>query len=133
MLLIIPSPVYIIGEKINPTGRKDIKEALKNENWSYLRKLAREQIKAGAKLLDVNIGIPGINKIEVMKKAIQELQIEIPGPLVIDSNDLEVLEAGLEVYIGKPIINSVNGEKAVMDKVFPLVKKYKEQLLLDLH
>jgi len=118
------SPVYIIGEKINPTGRKDIKEALKNENWSYLRKLAREQIKAGAKLLDVNIGIPGINKIEVMKKAIQELQIEIPGPLVIDSNDLEVLEAGLEVYIGKPIINSVNGEKAVMDKVFPLVKKY---------
>ncbi len=118
------SPLCIIGEKINPTGRKDIKEALKNENWSYIRKLAREQIRAGAKLLDVNTGVPGINKIEVMKKVIQELQLEIHGPLVIDSNDPEVLEAGLEVYIGRPVINSVNGEKAVMDKVFPLVKKY---------
>ncbi|MFP4660670.1 MAG: homocysteine S-methyltransferase family protein [Halanaerobiales bacterium] len=118
------SPVYIIGEKLNPTGRKDIKEALKSENWSYLRKIAREQVKAGARLLDVNIGIPGIDKTRVIRQLIQELQLELSVPLVIDSDNVEILEAGLEEYIGKPLINSVNGEQASMDRVFPLVKKY---------
>lgn len=118
------SPVFIIGEKLNPTGRKDIKKALKDEDWPYLKKIAREQVKAGAKFLDVNIGISGIDKIKVMKRLIQELQVEIPLPLVIDSNDPVVLEAGLEVYIGKPIINSITGEQKVMDKIFPMVKKY---------
>ncbi len=118
------SPVYIIGEKLNPTGRKDIKEALKKDDWAYLRKIAREQLKAGAKLLDVNIGIPGIDKKEVMKQIIHELQLEISQPLVIDSGNPDVLEAGLKEYIGKPLINSVNGEQAVMDRIFPLVKKY---------
>jgi len=118
------SPVYIIGEKLNPTGRKDIKEALKKEDWAYLRKIARDQLNAGAKLLDVNIGIPGIDKTEIMKKIIHELQLEISQPLVIDSGNPDVLEAGLKEYIGKPLINSVNGDQAVMDRIFPLVKKY---------
>ncbi|MFP4016702.1 MAG: homocysteine S-methyltransferase family protein [Halanaerobiales bacterium] len=118
------SPVYIIGEKLNPTGRKDIKEALKKEDWSYIRKIAREQVQAGARLLDVNIGIPGIDKTRVISQLIQEVQLDLPVPLVIDSDNAEILEAGLKEYIGKPLINSVNGEKASMDRVFPLVKKY---------
>ncbi|MFW6022510.1 MAG: homocysteine S-methyltransferase family protein [Halanaerobiaceae bacterium] len=118
------SPVYIIGEKLNPTGRKDIKKALKEEDWSYLKKLARDQIEAGARLLDVNIGIPGIDKKAVMKELINELQIEIAQPLVLDSDNPKVLEAGLQEYIGKPLINSVNGNQSSMDKVLPLVKKY---------
>lgn len=72
-----------------------------------------------AGLIDVNIGLPGIDKIRVMKRLIQELQLDIGVPLVIDSDDPAVLEAGLEVYVGKPVINSVNGEQGSMDQVFP--------------
>ncbi|MFY9496815.1 MAG: homocysteine S-methyltransferase family protein [Halanaerobiales bacterium] len=118
------APACIIGEKINPTGREDIKKALREENWAYLRKLARDQVEAGAGLIDVNIGLPGIDKIRVMKRLIQELQLDIGVPLVIDSDDPAVLEAGLEVYVGKPVINSVNGEQGSMDQVFPLARKY---------
>lgn len=117
-------PVKIIGEKLNPTGRKDLKDALRNEKWSYLRNLAREQVKAGADLLDVNIGISGIDKKAVMSKLIQELQLEIKVPLVIDSNNPEVLEIGLQEYTGKALVNSVNGDKKVMEQIFPLVSKY---------
>lgn len=118
------APVYVIGEKINPTGRKDIKKALREENWAYLRKLAREQVEAGAGLIDVNIGLPGIDKVRVMERLVQELQLDIGVPLVLDSDDPAVLEAALKVYVGKPVINSVNGEKRSMDEVFPLVQKY---------
>lgn len=81
-------------------------------------------MEAGAGLIDVNIGLPGIDKIRVMKRLIQELQLDIGVPLVIDSDDPAVLEAGLEVYVGKPVINSVNGEQGSMDQVFPLARKY---------
>lgn len=118
------APVYVIGEKINPTGRKDIKKALREENWAYLRKLAREQVEAGAGLIDVNIGLPGIDKVRVMERLVQELQLDIGVPLVLDSDDPAVLEAALKVYVGKPVINSVNGEKRSMDEVFPLAQKY---------
>lgn len=117
-------PVQMIGEKLNPTGRLDLKKALREEDWSYLKKIARDQVRAGANLLDVNIGISDIDRNKVMEKLISELQMEVHGPLVLDSDDPEVLEAGLKEYIGKPLINSVTGEQKVMDKIFPLVKKY---------
>ncbi len=118
------SPVKMIGEKLNPTGRDDLKEALRNENWSYLRKMAREQVIAGARLLDVNIGISGITQEKVMKKLIQELQLEVDVPLVLDSNKAEVLEAGLKEYTGRALINSVNGEQDSMETILPLARKY---------
>lgn len=118
------APVCIIGEKINPTGREDIKKALREENWAYLCKLARDQVAAGAALIDVNIGLPGIDKVRVMERLIQELQVDIGVPLVIDSDDPAVLEAALKVYVGKPVINSVNGENRSMEAVFPLARKY---------
>ncbi|MEJ6952127.1 homocysteine S-methyltransferase family protein [Natronospora cellulosivora (SeqCode)] len=118
------TPVKIIGEKLNPTGRSDLKKALKEKDWAYLRKVARDQIEAGASLVDVNIGMAGIDKKQVMKNLIQELQMEIHIPLVLDSNDPEVLEAGLKEYQGKALVNSVNGEKESMDAIFPLIKKY---------
>lgn len=118
------SPVRMIGEKLNPTGRDDLKEALREENWSYLRNVAREQVIAGARLLDVNIGISGIDKEKVMKKLVQELQLEVDVPLVLDSNKAEVLEAGLKEYTGRALINSVNGEEESMETIFPLAKKY---------
>ncbi|MFW5961928.1 MAG: dihydropteroate synthase, partial [bacterium] len=118
------SPVQIIGEKLNPTGRKDLKKALKEEDWSYLRKIAIEQIEAGAALVDVNIGMSGIDKKAVIKSLIQELQMEIDSPLVIDSNDPEVLEVALKEYQGKALVNSVNGEEKSIKAVLPLIKKY---------
>ena len=79
---------------------------------------------AGAALIDVNIGLPGIDKVRVMERLIQELQVDIGVPLVIDSDDPAVLEAALKVYVGKPVINSVNGENRSMEAVFPLARKY---------
>ncbi|MFW6034700.1 MAG: homocysteine S-methyltransferase family protein [Halothermotrichaceae bacterium] len=117
-------PVRIIGEKLNPTGRDDLKKALRNNDWEYLRKIAKEQVIAGADLLDVNIGISGINKKEVMSQLVQELQLEVDVPLVLDSNDPEVIEAGLKEYTGKALVNSVNGDQEVMDEIFPIIKKY---------
>ncbi|MFP4017037.1 MAG: dihydropteroate synthase, partial [Halanaerobiales bacterium] len=118
------TPVKIIGEKLNPTGRKDIKKALKESDWPYLRKIAREQVEAGASLVDVNIGMAGIDKKQVIKTLIQELQMELHLPLVLVSNDPEVLEAALKEYQGKALVNSVNGEQKSMDATLPLIKKY---------
>ncbi|ACL70706.1 homocysteine S-methyltransferase family protein [Halothermothrix orenii] len=117
-------PVFLIGERINPTGRNDLKEALKGEKWSVLRKEAREQVIAGAHLLDVNIGMAGIDREKCMKKVIQELQLEVDVPLVIDTPRTGVLETALKEYTGRALINSVNGNPDVMDKVFPLACRY---------
>lgn len=116
--------VYMIGEKLNPTGRHDLKDALQNRNWSYLRKVAREQVEAGAGLLDVNIGLPDIKKELVMARLIQELQLEVNVPLVLDSTESGVLEAGLKEYAGKALINSVNGDPASIAEVMPLAARY---------
>lgn len=115
--------IRIIGERINPTGKKLLKEALEIKNLSYIRKEAASQVKAGADVLDINVGLPDIDEremmIEVMKK-ISPLNV----PLQIDSADPEVIEAAARYYNGKPIINSVNGKKESMEAVLPIVKKY---------
>ena len=114
----------IIGERINPTGKKKFKEALLNNDIDYILNQATEQIDAGAEILDVNVGLPGIDEKVMMVTAIKEIQGVVDAPLQIDSTIPEVLEAALRVYAGKPIVNSVNGEEKSLDIVLPLVKKY---------
>lgn len=114
----------VIGERINPTGKPRLKEALKNGDMSLIVSEAVRQAEAGADILDVNTGLPGIDEKEAMVRAIREIQKVTDLPLQIDSSDPEVLEAAMRIYNGKPLVNSVNGKEGIMDAVFPLVKKY---------
>lgn len=114
----------IIGERINPTGKKLIKQALLDNNIDFLLKEGIEQQKCGAHVLDVNCGLPGIDEKFVLVNVVSELQAITDLPLQIDTSDADAMEASLRVYNGKAIINSVNGKQEVMDKVFPLAKKY---------
>lgn len=114
----------IIGERIYPTGKKLFKEALRNNDTGYILNQAIEQIRAGADILDVNVGLPEIDEKAMMIKAVKEIQSVTDAPLQIDSTIPEVLEAALRIYNGKPIVNSVNGEESSLETVLPLVKKY---------
>ena len=114
----------IIGERINPTGKKKFKEALMNHDIDYILNQAIEQIDAGADILDVNVGLPGIDEKEMMITSVKALQGVVDAPLQIDSTIPEVLEAALRVYNGVPIVNSVNGEEKSLETILPLVKKY---------
>jgi len=114
----------IVGERINPTGKKRFKEALLAADMDYVLAEAQKQIEAGAHILDVNVGLPGIDEAQVMTDAVRAIQRTFPTPLQIDSSEPAVLEKALRYYNGKALVNSVNGKKAVMDAVFPVVKKY---------
>jgi len=114
----------VIGERINPTGKKRFKEALASGDIDYILTQAIEQQHAGADILDVNVGLPGIDEKEMMVKVIKALQEVTDLPLQIDSTDPAVIEAGLRCYNGKAIVNSVNGEEKSLLSVLPLVKRY---------
>ena len=114
----------IIGERINPTGKKKFKEALRNSDIGYILREAVTQDDCGAHILDVNVGLPEIDEVKMLKAVTEELQSVTNLPLQLDSTDPEALVAALRVYNGKAMINSVNGKREVMDKIFPLVKKY---------
>ena len=114
----------VIGERINPTGKPKLKDALRNMEYSVLAREAVRQADAGADVLDVNTGLPEIDEKASMLRAIKEIQTVTDLPLQIDSSDPTVLEAALRIYNGKALVNSVNGKKEVMDAVFPIVKKY---------
>lgn len=114
----------IIGERINPTGKKKFKEALINKDMDYILNQGIEQVHAGAEILDVNVGLPDIDEKEMMVSAIKSIQSIIEAPLQIDSTNVSVLEAALRIYNGKPIVNSVNGEETSLNSILPLVKKY---------
>ena len=116
--------VRVIGERINPTGKKRMKEALVREDIDYMLGQALEQTQAGADILDVNVGLPEIDERAMMVKVVKALQGVTDAPLQLDSTRPEVLEGALRVYCGKAIVNSVNGEEAVLDAILPLVKKY---------
>lgn len=116
--------VRIIGERINPTGKKVLREALKNNDMDYILSTAVAETEAGCHILDVNVGAPGINEEEMMAKCVKAIQTVTPLPLQIDSTLPEAIEAGLRVYNGKAIVNSVNGEDKVLDRILPIVKKY---------
>ncbi len=118
-----PKPV-IIGERINPTGKKKFKEALRNHDIDYILSQGLEQESAGADALDVNVGLPEINEVEMITEVMQKLQSITALPLQIDTTNPEALEAALRHYNGKAMINSVNGKQESMDIVFPLVQKY---------
>ena len=113
-----------IGERINPTGKKRFKEALQQGDMDYILGQAISQVEAGAEILDVNVGLPGIDEAEMMVRVIRELQAVVDVPLQIDSNKPDVLEAALRIYNGKPLVNSVNGEEKSLSSILPLVKKY---------
>lgn len=114
----------LIGERINPTGKKKFKEALRNKDLPYIIHQGLEQEEAGAHVLDVNVGLPEIDEKEMMVKVMTELQSVTNLPLQIDTSSPEVMEAALRRYNGKALVNSVNGKQHIMDAVFPLVKKY---------
>lgn len=116
--------VHVIGERINPTGNKRMKAALQEHRLDEILAIAMEEVEGGADILDVNVGLPGINEKEMMVEVIKELQSVIDLPLQIDSTDPAVIQAALRVVNGVAIVNSVNGEAAVMERVLPAVKKY---------
>lgn len=116
--------VRVVGERINPTGKKRFKKAIIDKDMDYILRQAIEQIEGGAEILDVNVGLPEIDEESLMESAIKELQSIVDVPLQIDSGKKNVIEKGLRVYNGKPIVNSVSGEDEVLDNILPLVKKY---------
>ena len=116
--------VTVIGERINPTGKKRLKQALIDEDYDYILSQAMEQIDAGAEILDVNVGVPKLDDVKMLPRVVKKLQSITDLPLQIDSGNPEAIEAALRVYNGKAIVNSVNGEEAVMDRILPSVKKY---------
>lgn len=116
--------VKVIGERINPTGKKLFKEALLNKNIDYILNQAIEQVNAGADILDVNVGIPKIDEQEMMIRVIKDIQAILEIPLQIDSTRADVIEKALRYYNGKALVNSVNGEEEVLETILPIIKKY---------
>lgn len=121
---VIVSEPRIIGERINPTGKKRFKQALLEHDTDYILGQAIQQIDAGADILDVNVGLPDIDEVAMMQTAVKAIQGITDTPLQLDTTDPAALEAGLRIYNGKPIVNSVNGEEDSLNTVLPLVKKY---------
>ena len=117
-------PFVIIGERINPTGRKILAEEMKVGDYSRVEADALAQVAAGAQMLDVNAGIPLADEPRILAEAIQLVQSITDAPLSIDSSIIEALDAGLAVYQGKALVNSVTGEDEVLERVLPLVAKY---------
>lgn len=124
MTVYLDEDVKVCGERLNPTGKKKLQAALREENYDMLISEAIAQEDAGAKVLDVNVGLPGIDEAAVMKKIIPMLQEVVSIPLQIDSSNPAAIEAACRIYNGKPLINSVNGKDAVMEAVFPVANKY---------
>ncbi len=114
----------LIGERINPTGKKKLKQALKDNDLAYILNEGLTQEEKGAQVLDVNVGLPEIDECAMMQKVIKELQAVTDLPLQIDTSDPVTMEKAMRIYNGKPLVNSVNGKQEVMKQIFPLVKKY---------
>jgi len=116
--------IRVIGERINPTGKKRFQQALREGDIDYIVARGIEQQDAGADILDVNVGLPGLDEPALMRRTVRALQAAVDLPLQIDSSDPRAIEAGLRAYCGKAIVNSVNGKKEVLDAILPLCKKY---------
>ncbi len=118
----IEKPFVMIGEKINPTGHKKLGAALTSGNLDYVRDLALRQVAWGADVLDINVGVPGLDEVGMVKKVVEMVAATIDVPLCLDSANPDVLEAGLAAAPGKPLVNSVSGEEKRLETVLPLVK-----------
>ena len=114
----------IVGERINPTGKKKLKEALRENRLDYILNEAVSQQDKGAKVLDINVGLPEIDEVKMLTDVVKSVQAVTDLPLQLDSSDPVALEKAMRIYNGKPMINSVNGKQSSMDAIFPLVKKY---------
>ena len=122
--VVFDKKTVIIGERINPTGKSKFKQALRDHNLEYILREGVTQQDNGADVLDVNVGLPEIDEPSMMEDVVKELQAIIDLPLQLDTSSAEAMERGLRVYNGKPLVNSVNGKKEVMEQIFPLVAKY---------
>lgn len=122
--VILGEKPVIIGERINPTGKKKFKQALKDHDLDYILKEGITQQDKGAHILDVNVGLPDIDEAVMMREVVTELQSVTSLPLQIDTVDAKAMETAMRIYNGKPMVNSVNGKKESMDEVFPLIQKY---------
>ena len=121
---VVVDGITVVGERINPTGKKRFQQALREGDMDYVLAQAISQAESGAAVLDVNVGAPGVDEPALMEQVVKALQSVVSLPLQLDSSSAAALERGLRVYNGKPIVNSVNGEQAVLDKLLPLCKKY---------
>jgi 5-methyltetrahydrofolate--homocysteine methyltransferase len=115
-------PFVMIGEKLNPTGLKKLGQALVEQNFDYVKQLALRQVAWGAEVLDVNVGHPQIDEVTIMPKVVEAVLSVVDVPLCIDSNEPKILEAGLKLAPGKPLVNSVNGEEKQLATVLPIVR-----------
>lgn len=116
--------IRVIGERINPTGKKRFQQALLENDLDYILDVAVAQEDAGADILDVNVGYPGVDEVEMLPRVVKKLQSAVSLPLQLDSSNPDALEAALRIYNGKAAVNSVNGEQSVLDRILPIVKKY---------
>ena len=114
----------VVGERINPTGKKRFQQALLEEDLDYILDVGLQEVDAGADILDVNVGYPGVDEVSMLPRVVKKLQSALDIPLQLDSTNPAALEAGLRVYNGKAAVNSVNGDPAVLERLLPIVKKY---------
>ncbi len=121
---VVVDGITVVGERINPTGKKRFQQALREGDMNYVLEQAVSQAEAGAKILDVNVGAPGVDEPALMEQVVKALQSVVSLPLQLDSSHADALERGLRVYNGKPIVNSVNGKPEVLERILPLCKKY---------
>ena len=117
-------PTVLIGERINPTGKKKLAAALTEGDWDVVRREAIAQVEAGADVLDVNVGVAGLDQVKVLPIALKTVMDAVEVPISIDSNNPDALRAALKVYRGKPLINSVTGEEKAMSSLLPIVKEH---------
>jgi 5-methyltetrahydrofolate--homocysteine methyltransferase len=117
-------PTVLIGERLNPTGKKSLAEALKRGDLEVLGREAVAQVEAGADILDINVACPGVGEIALLPRAVEKVMASVDVPLCIDINHPGALEGALRVYTGKPIINSVTGEESSLNQILPLVKEH---------
>jgi len=117
-------PTVLIGERLNPTGKKKLAAALQSGDMDTIRAEAVAQVQAGADMLDVNVGVPGLDEVRLLPQVVQVIMDAVDVPLCLDSHNPKALEAAIKVYRGKPLVNSVNGEARSIQEILPLVKEY---------
>lgn len=124
VIISIDKPFVVIGEKINPTGRKKLAAALKEGDFEYVKQIALNQVAAGADILDINVGVPGVDEVDLLPKVAKLVSETVDVPLCLDSANCDALAAALTVLPGRPLVNSVNGEEASLEAVLPVIKEF---------
>jgi 5-methyltetrahydrofolate--homocysteine methyltransferase len=129
VLISYNAPFVIIGEKINPTGRNKLAGAIKDRKFDYVQTLVTRQVNAGADILDINVGVPGINEVDVLPQVAKMVSDSTDVPLCLDSADPKALAAALGILPGKPLVNSVNGEEKSLEAILPIIKDFEASVI----